>query len=134
MLAPGPTWRSFEQFRTAGTSVGDAIKVGHVATLHTKGVTLRIIRDEDFQSLVGLASEVNRLKRGFRIVLQAAKIVHRYRNDAEAIEMLLQSASMLDESCALPERIGHQQFEIGDGTIEDVEEDVDLSNIPRPTL
>jgi len=61
-LRPGPVWASFEQFRMAGPSGPESVGGGQVGTLRTKGGLFRLIRDEDFQLLVGLASEAKRLQ------------------------------------------------------------------------
>lgn len=136
-LIPGPEWPSFEQFRVAGTSGLESITIGCVATLQVKAKTFRILRDDDFQRLVGLASEVHRLKQGITFVLKAAKMVAKYPNDPDSIELLYQSASLLSESSMLPERDGHDTFQI---TQKEAEEhgkeifDIRASEIPRPTL
>ena len=99
-------------------------------------MTFRILRDEDFQRLTGLASEVHRIKQGLTIVLQAAKVVSKHK-DSESIEMLILSASMLAESGIMPERDGHGEFKL---TAQEVEEsrsdefDVQKLDVPRPTL
>src|ERR1039457_5853038 len=111
-LVPGPEWRSFEQLRLAGSTAMESISLGQVATLQIKSKTFRLLCDHDFQKLVGLASEVHRLRQGITFVVQAARIVAKYPNDSEGIELLCQSASMLGESNLLPVRSGHDRFEI----------------------
>ena len=83
-----------------------------MAVLHVKSSTFNILHTEDFQKLIGLASEVHRLKEGITLVLTAAKIVGKYPNDPDGIEMLYKSASLLRESSILPERDGHEAFRI----------------------
>jgi hypothetical protein len=136
-LVPGPEWRSFEKFRIAGGTALEAIGSGTVAKLQAKSGTFRILRDEDFQKLLGLAAEVHRLKRGIPLLLKAAKVVANHPDDRDSIELLLQSSSLLSESDILPESDGHEMFPI---TREEAEvhdkEDVDIlaSEIPRPKL
>jgi len=92
------------------------------------------MRDDDFQKLLGLASEVHRIKNGIIFVVQAAKIVAKHK-DRESIELLIRSVSMLGESPLLPERDGHDQFEITAKEIADNTEDgfdLNTANIPRP--
>jgi len=110
-LVPGPQWPSFEKFRLAGGTGLDSIKPGTVATLWNKSRQFRILRDEDFQRLVGIASEVHRLKTGVTIVLQAARLVARHK-DEESVNLLIDYASTLGASMVLPERDGHGQFEL----------------------
>ena len=133
-LTQGPYWGSFEQFRTSGSTCLEGIRPGMVATLNGKSATFRILRDEDFQKLLGLASDVHRIKNGVRFVIKAAKIVAKHR-DQESIELLIQSVSMLGESPVLPERVGHEQFQISPAEIaENAEDDFDVNavKIPRP--
>ena len=61
-LVPGPTWNSFEKFRKGGNTTLEEIPEHGVGTLVGKGVTYRIVRDADFQHLVGLATDVHRLQ------------------------------------------------------------------------
>ncbi len=134
-LVPGPQWSSFEPFRVAGNAGLESIKAGAVATLWSKAGQFRILRDEDFQRLLGLASEVHRLRSGVTIVIQAARVVAKHK-DTESIEMLVRCVSMLGESRVLAERDGHGKFEL---TSEDLASssdarDIDLDSIPRPSL
>ena len=92
-LVAGPEWRSFEQFRVAGSAALESIASGCVATLQVKSKTFRILRDDDFQKLAGLASEVHRLRQGITIVVQAAKIVAKHPDDRDGFKLLWQSAS-----------------------------------------
>jgi hypothetical protein len=137
-LVPGPEWRSFEQFRTVGpTALEGIIPLGCIATLRVKTNTFRIMRDEDFQKLIGLATEVNRLKGGLTVVLSVAKIVAKYPNDPDGLQALCHSISLLNESTLLPERAGHEGFRITPEEVKEFgKEDFDLStlHIPRPIL
>lgn len=138
VLVPGPEWRSFEQFRTVGPAALEGmIPVGRVATLRVKTNTFRIMRDEDFQKLVGLATEVNRLKGGLTVVLSVAKIVAKHPNDPDGLQALCHSISLLNESTLLPERDEHGGFRITPEEAREFgKEDFDLStlHIPRPIL
>ena len=104
-----------------------------VATLNSKSATYRILRDDDFQKLLGLASEVHRIKNGITFVVKAAKIVAKHK-DQESIELLIQSVSMLGDSRVLPERDGHDQFQItAEEIAENADDDFDVNAaIPRP--
>ena len=110
--------------------------MGTVGTLHCKGSTFRILLDSDFQKLLGLATEVHRLKQGITIVVQAAKVVAKH-NDQESIQLLLQTASMLNQSNLLPERDGHGEFLITPeerAEFQSEDGDIDPARIPRPSL
>lgn len=110
-LVPGPTWNSFEQFRRGGQSVLDEIPVHGVGTLRGKSGTFRVLRDEDFQRLLGLSSDIHRLQNGLNFVIQAARVVARHP-DQEHVQLLIQSASMVAGSPVLPVREGHESFEL----------------------
>jgi hypothetical protein len=134
ILTQGPYWASFEQFRTAGSTSLESIRPGMVATLNSKSATFRILRDDDFQKLLGLAAEVHRIRNGITFVAKAAKIVAKHK-DRESIELLIQSVAMLGESRVLPEREGHDRFEMtAEEIAENAEDDFDASvaDIPRP--
>ena len=133
-LTPGPYWTSFEQFRRGGQSVLDEIHSGCVGTLRSKTATFRILRDEDFQRLVGLASDVNRLKHGFTLVLQAVKVAHKHPEE-DTFKLLFDSVSLLGDSPVLPERDGHGEFEIDEGDNSETDADsIKASEVPRPSL
>jgi len=105
-----------------------------VATLNAKSALYRIVRDDDFQRLLGLASEVHRIKNSIDFVVKAAKIVAKHK-DQESTELLMQSVSMLGDYRVLPERTGHGQLAITAAeAAEDAGDDFDVNaaNIPRP--
>jgi hypothetical protein len=136
-LIPGPEWRSFEQFRLAGSSAVDGFVTGSVGTLHVKSKIFRILRDEDFQRVVGLASEVHRLKQGITIVATAARVVAKHPDDSDSMELLCRSLSLLNESSILPERAGHDRFQITPEEAKEYKDDdlnMAASEIPRPKL
>lgn len=92
------------------------------------------MRDQDFQRLIGIASEIHRIKAGVTIVLSAAKVVQKHK-DEESIELLVKSAALLEESSVLPERDGHDSFHITPNEVlENAEDDLDLEDIPRPSM
>ena len=134
-LVPGPYWPSFEQFRTAGSGAIESIRPGTVGTLSGRTAAIRLLRDEDFQRLLGLAAEVHRLRSGVGFLIQAAKVVAKHQ-DKESIEMLVRCACMLGDAAVLPERPGHGTFEL---TAEELTAspdaaEIDVDNIPRPSI
>ena len=92
-LRPGPVWASFEQFRMAGPGGPESVGGGQVGTLRTKGGVFRLLRDEDFQLLVGLASEARRLQGGLTTMVHAAKVIRDHPSSPSAVEMLLHLAT-----------------------------------------
>src|SRR5258708_1289132 len=133
-LVAGPVWTSFEHFRKGGTAVLESIPEHGVATLRSKAGVFRILRDADFQSLVGIASDVYRLQAGLRFVVKAAKVALKHP-DKEHVELLIHSASMITEAPEFPQRAGHESFRFTpDEPSEEASEDFDLNtaDIPRP--
>jgi hypothetical protein len=115
----------------------EGISAGAVATLRVKSNTFCIMRQDDFQRLLGLATEVNRLKGGLTVVLSVARVVAKYPNDPDGLQALVRSVSLLNESTLLPEREGHEGFRITPEEAKEFgKEDFDLSTleIPRPKL
>jgi hypothetical protein len=53
----------------------------------------RLIRDEDFQLLVGLASEAKRLQGGLTTMVHAAKVIRDHPSSPSAVELLLHLAT-----------------------------------------
>ena len=92
-LLPGPEWASFEQFRIAGSPGLEALPPGQVGTLRAKAGTFRLLRDQDFQHLVGLASEANRLKVGLGTILRAVKVVRDHPESESAVDLLAHLAA-----------------------------------------
>jgi hypothetical protein len=67
-LSPTAHWNSFEQFRTSGANALTSIIPGTVGTLHTKTGQYRIVTEGDFQRLLGMARDVERLQQGLNVV------------------------------------------------------------------
>ena len=108
VLVPGPTWSSFEYFGRGGGGALEEIPLHGVGTLRGKAGTFRVLREEDFQRLLGLATDIHRLQQGLNVVVQAAKIVAKHP-DQEHVQLLIQSASMVAGSPVLPMREGHKR-------------------------
>ena len=131
-LKPGPEWASFEQFRVAGSPGLDAIGNGQVATLRTKAGVFRVLRDEDFQSLVGLAGEVERLKGGLTTIIHAVKVVRDHPTSPSAVELLLHVAAQYVGTPVLPVRQGHELLATEAGPVpEDDEVIVDPAEVRK---
>lgn len=136
-LKPGPSWSSFEKFRLSGTEALKSINSGRVGILRVKGSQYRILEESDFQSLLGLATEVERLQKGLKVVLCAARVVemmHKGEEPSPDIETLKAAVSMIVTVPELPVRRGSDYIEPeGLFQSEDTDEDeVELDNITRP--
>jgi hypothetical protein len=133
-LVPGPVWTSFEHFRRGGTGILESVPEHGVATLRSKVGIFRVMRDSDFQGLIGLASEVHRLQIGLKFVVKAARVALKHP-DKEHFELLIQSTSLITEFPELPQRTGHGSFHLTPGEVaEESSEDFDLATakITRP--
>lgn len=102
-LQPGPNWSSFEQFRTSGAGALGSIVSGHVATLQTKTGQYRILTEQDFQKLYGLARDVERLRGGLNCVFDAVRVVQKH-GDQESLNLLVSTVSMVGNIPVLPTR------------------------------
>ncbi|WP_161883386.1 hypothetical protein [Deinococcus alpinitundrae] len=133
-LRPLPAWHSPEQFRK---NLGDNVRKierGVVGTLHTKDETIRMLTDDDFQELYGLAREVDRLRDGIEVIIAAAFCVKQNRDDA-SITVLAKAAIALGRSPVLPTRLASKEFNIRDIPADEVTEAddaFDFENVKRP--
>lgn len=130
-LTVGPTWNSFEQFRKAGPAALAGISEHGVGVLRTKAGTFRILREADFQRLIGMASEVSRLQQGVKIVQNAAKVLIKHP-DTEHLELLIRTASMIAESTQLGQGTGHEPLSISEQQSGDDDFDFSKEDVPRP--
>ncbi len=133
-LVPGPAWNSFEQFRVGGNAALEAIPKHSVATLRSKTGTFRVLHEADFQRLFGLASEIQRLKGGLKLIISAARVYSKFRDD-EHEALLMDAVSAFAGTPVLPERAGHAEFEITpEEKAAQTSDDFDLETgtIPRP--
>jgi hypothetical protein len=133
-LVVGPLWQSFEEFRTAGNAGLDRIPLHGVAILNCKAGSFRILRDADFQRVLGLAADVSRLQRGLKVVIQAARVAVKHP-DEDHIKLLIDSASLIAECPELPQREGHEALRLTDQEVaEEASDNFDArtAEIPRP--
>ena len=94
-LRPGRVWKSFEQFRTGGQGELAELEAGEMGQLITRKGSFRILREDDFQQVYGLARDVDRLQNGLRMVEAAVRSVRKHR-DEETIEVLMQAVTLVD--------------------------------------
>jgi hypothetical protein len=99
----GPNWLSFEKFRKEGATALDVVKDGTVASLQTKTGQYRIISEDDYQKLYGLARDVERLRGGMRMVVSAVRAVQKHP-DTETLQVLLESINLMNDLPELPTR------------------------------
>jgi hypothetical protein len=99
--------------------------------------TFRLLHDEDFQALLGIASEAHRLKGGLKLIISAARVYSKFRDD-EHQELLMEAVSVFAGGPVLPVRDGHGEFAITPEEKAEVAEandlDLETAHIPRPAL
>jgi hypothetical protein len=122
-LTPSTSWNSFEQFRTSGANTLATITPGTVGTLQTKTGQYRILNENDFQQLVGLATDVERLQQGLSVVMRAVRVVENHPEDADTLALLVETVSMLGSiSTVLPTRSSFPPLEPEDIPVESEDE------------
>lgn len=122
-LTPSASWNSFEQFRTSGANALATIGDGTVGTLHTKTGQYRILNETDFQRLVGMATEVERLQQGLNVVMRALRVVENHPEDADTIALLVETVSMLGNiATVLPTRSSFPPLEPEDMPVDSEDE------------
>lgn len=127
-------WKSFEDFRKAGAKALEPVKEGAIATLKTGTGDYRVMSEQDFQNLYGLACDVARLQGGLSVVLTAARAVQKH-NDPETVQVLIQTIKMMGNLSALPTRedSDFSETEASDSEIEEEDEMIDdPSLLERP--
>lgn len=123
---------SFEKFRIEGAKALESVKDGKITTLQTKTGQYRILEERDFQKLLGLARDVERLRGGLRVLLRTARVLQKHP-DAESIDLLVETVTMLGDLPELPTR---DQFEPLQPESDEIDLDdeviLDPSQIERP--
>ncbi|GAB4458620.1 MAG: hypothetical protein OHK0029_20110 [Armatimonadaceae bacterium] len=102
-ISNGPHWTSFEKFRVQGREGLLGIQPGSVGTLSTPDGTYRILREDDFQHLLGLAREADRIRGGIRMIRRVATFMQEQDNSRSG-RLLLELTEELGEIPALPTR------------------------------
>jgi hypothetical protein len=123
----GPTWTSFEKFRIDGAKQLEQVHSGHIGTLLTKTGQFRVLAERDFQQLLGLAKEIDRVRGGLRVVISAARVVQQHP-DSSSMQVLMDAVSLLGELPILPTQTGHTPLELED--LDELEEDDEIISDP----
>ncbi len=131
-LRVGQTWKSFEQFRLEGAKTLSAVKDRFIATLHTKSGQYRIIEERDFQTLYGLARDVDRLRGGLRVVVLAVRAAQKHP-DEENLNLLAEAVAMLGNLPELPMRDTFEALEPETSDWDEEDEVIlDSDRLPHP--
>jgi hypothetical protein len=125
-------WSSFEKFRREGSKALESVKDGNVGILQTKAGQYRILSEDDFQKLYGLARDVDRLRGGMRVVVSAARAVQKHP-DSDTVNVLVESINLLGSLPELPIRESFEPIN-PEGLSVDSDDEVILSpeEIERP--
>ncbi|MEB3215443.1 MAG: hypothetical protein VKN72_04160 [Nostocales cyanobacterium 94392] len=128
-LTSAGQWNSFEQFRTSGVNALANITPGTVGTLSTKTGQYRILTESDFQHLLGIATDVERLQQGLNVVMRAVQVVRNHPQDADTLALLVETVTMLGTmSTVLPTISSFPPLKLEDeNVILDSEDEVILS-------
>lgn len=131
-LRPGDSWPSFEKFRSEGAKALKSVGNGIVAVLHTKTGQYRIVEEQDFQQMYGLACDIDRLRGGLRMVKLAVLAVQKHP-DKESLNVLAEAVAMLGTLPELPTRDGFDSL-LPEGFELDLDDEVilDPDQIERP--
>lgn len=133
-LSPGEHWHSFEQLRAAGVNALNKVTPGTVGTLQTKNGQYRLLTETDFQHLVGLAGDVERLQQGLNVVMRAVRVVQNHPEDSDTLALLVETVTMLGKMpTVLPTRSSFPPLELENIAVEpDDEVTIDPAQIQRP--
>ncbi len=133
-LSPGEHWHSFEQLRTAGVNAIHKVTPGTVGTLQTKNGQYRLLTEADFQKLVGVAGDIERLQQGLNVVMRAIRVVQNHPEDSETLALLVETVTMLGKmDTVLPTRSSFPPLELENIAVEsDDEVTIDPAQIQRP--
>lgn len=95
------SWNSFEQFRQEGANALHSVKNQNIATLETQTGKYRILEEQDFQTLYGLARDVERLRGGLHVVILAVRAAQKHL-DEEQLNLLAETVAMVGNLPELP--------------------------------
>jgi hypothetical protein len=104
-------WQSFDKFKLEGAGALEQVGAGSIASLNTKTGQYRIISETDFQHLLGLASEVQRIKGGLNAIIASATVAQKHR-DADSLEALMQVVIAVGDLPRLPSSSVVSQVEL----------------------
>ena len=103
-LKPGRVWKSWEQLRVGGQAELAALQPGEVGQLRTRDGSFRVLREADYQTVYGLACDVDRLQTGVGVIITAALSVREHRDEA-TVNTLVEIATYVTHGLpALPTR------------------------------
>lgn len=102
-LKAGPVWQSFESLRTGAATKLTQLTKGIVGTVIVRDRQYRILREDDFQELHGLAVDVQRIGDGVEVLIHAAAVWEE-RDDENSRQLLAIAIRQIANSPSLPRR------------------------------
>jgi hypothetical protein len=130
-LTLGPRFASFDKLKSAGSNALDAVKQGAIAKLETKTGGYVILEESDFQRLLGLARDVQRLRDGLELVIAAVEAVELHQ-DQVTIETLVRATKVVGRVPALPTHDGQRAAAPEGFEIDDVDVELNSENLTTP--
>jgi hypothetical protein len=132
-LRPAATWTSWEGLRRfGGQGMAASIQPGTVGFVEVKGARFCILRDADFQRVLGLAQDVQRMSEGVLLFRHAAELAYKTPDKDLGLKVLREMTMHYE----LP-AVGQQRWDlvvVPDEERDTSTEDFDASTFvpPRP--
>lgn len=122
----GPVWERFEDMRVGASEKLRLVCDGSVGILRIKRRQYRLMSEDDYQTLYGMASELERLQKDFDLIFQAANVV--VENDTEASRKLLTMTAMrISESVSIKSIDGSMPYDFSEDHRENLDDDGSIS-------
>jgi hypothetical protein len=130
-LSLGPQFASFDKFKSAGSNELDVVKQGVIAKLETKTGGYVILEESDFQRLLGLARDVQRLRDGLELVIAAVEAVELHQ-DQVTIETHVRATKVVGRVPVLPTQDGQRAAAPEGFEVDDVDVELNPENLTTP--
>jgi len=119
----GPAWDSVEELLQGGEGSLEGVASGVVASLRSPVGRFRLLSEDDFQALYGVARDVRRVA----AELDAVRLAARDGVDADSVQRLVATlVELADGFGALPVRAGHESLEPEGLDLDEAELDLTL--------
>jgi hypothetical protein len=130
-LSLGPQFASFDKLKSTGSNALDVVKQGVIAKLETKTGGYVILEESDFQRLLGLARDVQRLRDGLELVIAAVEAVELHQ-DQVTIETLVRATKVVGRVPVLPTQDGQRAAAPEGFEVDDVNVELNPENLTTP--
>jgi hypothetical protein len=130
-LSLGPQFASFDKLKSTGSNALDVVKQGVIAKLETKTGGYVILEESDFQRLLGLARDVQRLRDGLELVIAAVEAVELHQ-DQVTIETHVRATKVVGRVPVLPTQDGQRAAAPEGFEVDDVNVELNPENLTTP--